>query len=93
MIGPFVVPACLKCIEKEQTEEPLNNVAVVPSYGPICGIISSIVVNEIINYFLKFNSKNLQGKTLMFDIANYKTKIIKWTKNNECRECGFNEGN
>lgn len=90
MIGPFVVPnktACLMCIEKEEQETPLNNVKIVPSYGPLCLLISSIVSNEIINYFLKFNSTNLEGKTMMFDLVNYDKKIIKWKRNNKCKVC------
>ena len=93
MIGPFVVPqktACLKCIEKETTEIPLHNVTLVPSYGPLCFLISSIVTNEIINYFVKFNDNNLVGKTLMFDIINYEMEIINWKKNNKCEVCSRN---
>lgn len=90
MIGPFVVPgksACLKCIEKEMNEEPLYNVIMTPSYGPICMMISSIVSNEIINYYYKYNKKNLIGKTLMFDILDYNRKIMKWKKKEKCEVC------
>lgn len=93
MIGPFIVPkktACLKCIEKETSELPVNNVEIVPSYGPLCLLISSLVSDEIINYFSKYKGKNLIGKTLMFDTITYQTKIIKWKKNIECKECGNN---
>lgn len=90
MIGPFVVPnesACLKCIEKNVKEVPLNNVDLVPSYGPLCFMISSIVCNEIINFYVKFNDFNLIGKTLMFDFATYKSKIVKWKRKNNCEVC------
>ncbi len=92
MIGPLVVPketACLECIERKYSEEPFNNISLVPSYGPLCFMISSVVCNEIINYFIKYNvNNNLIGKTLMFDLYTYKTKIIKWKKKNNCKECG-----
>lgn len=91
LVGPFVVPgnsACLKCIDKELDEEPLNNVEIVPSYGPLCLLISSIVSNEIINYFYKFNSDNLIGKTLMFDFKSYECIIKEWEKNKKCELCG-----
>lgn len=91
MVGPFVIPhktACLKCIDKRNSEEPLNNVDPVPSYGPLCTMIASIASNEIINYFNKYNLNNLEGCTFMFDMSNYKRKIIKWKKNNKCNICG-----
>lgn len=93
IIGPFVVPnqtACLLCIEKELSEKPLNNVKVVPSYGPLCNIISSVVTNEIINYFVNYNKNNLIGKSLMFNMATYETEIMNWEKNKKCKVCGEN---
>lgn len=93
MIGPFIEPkttACLRCIEKESSEVPMNNVELVPSFGPLCLLISSLVSNEIINYFSKYKETNLIGKTLMFDTITYQTNIINWEKNPECKECGQN---
>lgn len=90
MVGPFVKPgltACLKCIEKETNEEPMNNVINVPSYGPLCLLISSIVSNEVINYFYKFNSYNLVGKTLMFNMLSYELNVIKWKQKKDCEVC------
>lgn len=90
MIGPFVIPhetACLKCIDKETTDIPLQNVKIVPSYGPMCAMISSIITNEIVKYFNNYISYNLKGKTMMFNFATYETKIINWSKNNTCEEC------
>ena len=58
IVGPFIEPgnsACLNCIDKSIVEEPMNNVKITPSYGPLCLLISSIVSNEVINYFYKFN--------------------------------------
>lgn len=91
MIGPFVIPsetACLKCIEKKMSEEPLNNVTVTPSFGPLCVLISSIVSNEIINYFVQYNKVSLKGKTMMFSFVTYESKIIEWKKDENCKECG-----
>ena len=93
MIGPFVEPtssACLICNEPKMTEKPLYNVTLAPSYGPLCSVISSLVANEIINYFVKFNNINLIGKTLMFNMISYKMDIIEWSKNDKCKECGIN---
>ena len=90
MIGPFVVPkksACLKCMLKDMEEEPLNNVITTPSYGPLCLLISSIVTNEIINYYYKFNENNLIGKTLMINILTYEHEIIRWDKKEDCEVC------
>lgn len=94
MVGPFVVPrktACLKCIEQKNNEVMMQNVSQVPSYGPLCSFVSSIVCNEIINYFTKYSKNNLIGKTLMFNMISYNTKIIKWKKKNNCEECGRND--
>lgn len=91
MIGPFVVPrksACLKCMLKDMEEEPLNNVITTPSYGPLCLLISSIVSNEIINYYYKFNKNNLIGKTLMINILTYEQELIKWERKEDCGVCG-----
>lgn len=90
MIGPFIKPgktACLKCIEKNILEEPMNNVRITPSYGPLCILISSIVSNEVINYFYKYNKNNLLGKTLMFNMMSYEQNIIKWDKKEDCEVC------
>ena len=94
MVGPFILPrktACLICNEKNLTEIPMNNVKIIPSYGPLCSFISSIVTNEIINHFIKFNKQNLYGKTLMFDFSSYNQEIIKWRINNNCQVCGCND--
>ncbi|MBR3490396.1 MAG: ThiF family adenylyltransferase [Bacilli bacterium] len=91
MIGPFIEPsksACLKCIERDRLDEPLDNVKITPSYGPLCLLISSIVSNEIINYFYKFNDNNLIGKTLMINMLTYEQNIIEWEKKNDCEVCG-----
>lgn len=90
MVGPFVVPgktACLKCINKEHNE-PINRLDMVPSYGPLCGIIGNFVTDEIINYFIKFKKTSLQNKTLMLNLYNDKLKVIKWNKNSDCPICG-----
>ena len=90
MIGPFVIPgktACLKCIDKEMNEEPMNNVLITPSYGPLCLMISSLITNEVINYFYKFNPNNLIGKTMMFNILTYELNIINWERNKSCEVC------
>lgn len=90
MIGPFIIPkrtACLNCIDKKMNDVPINNVKIAPSYGPLCAIISAIVVNEIVNYFVEYNYTNLIGKTLMFDISNYKFKVFNWTKKQTCEVC------
>lgn len=95
MIGPFVEPkttACLSCIEKQNFETPLNNVELVPSFGPLCLLISSLVSNEIINYFSKYKKTSLVGKTLMFNLLTYQTEIINWEKNSKCKECGTDAG-
>lgn len=95
MIGPFIVPkktACLSCIEKEDNDIPLYNVKTAPSYGPLCTLISSIVSDQVINYFIKFKNDSLIGKTMMFNMYTYETEIINWEKNKTCRRCGdFND--
>lgn len=93
MIGPFVEPkatACLSCIEKQIFETPLNNVEPIPSFGPLCLLISSLVSNEIINYFAKYKETSLVGKTLMFNLFTYQADIISWKRNSKCKECGTN---
>ena len=91
LIGPFVVPgktACLRCIEKQnEIDESLDNIICVPSYGPLCNIIASIAADEIINYFLGYKDNNLEGKTLMYNMINYETKVINWKKDSECERC------
>lgn len=93
MIGPFVVPgktACLVCNETETLYNLIENRDIIPSYGPLCLTVSSIIADEIINFFTnyKYEDDTLQGKTLMIDFCNYSTNKIKWDKNNGCKECG-----
>lgn len=93
MVGPFVIPkktACLECIKINENDQPFNNIEIVPSYGPLCALISSIASNEIINYFTNYSSYSLAGKTLMFNITNYELEIISWNKNLNCKECANN---
>lgn len=92
MVGPFVVPhktACLSCIEKKHAE-PISTINMVPSYGPLCGVIGNFVTDEIINYFVKYKSENLVGKTMMINMSNHKIKTIKWAKKEKCKICGGN---
>lgn len=92
MVGPFVIPnktACLRCNEKDLDDLPLYNVKIVPSFGPICTFISSIVTNEIVKYFNNYFEYNLQGKTLMFNFADYSINIINWEKNKDCEVCNI----
>ena len=91
MIGPFVVPgktACLECNEKKLLERNLMNVDMVPSYGPLCNIIASIVASEVINYYIRYSPSNLLSSTLMFNMMTYDVKKIKWSKNIHCKKCG-----
>ena len=91
MVGPFIVPkksACLECINKENLEQNLSNVKSAPSFGPLCNVIASIVSSEIINYYVRFNQNNLIGCTLMFNMINYDTNIIKWQRRKNCKRCG-----
>lgn len=91
MVGPFVVPsksACLSCIANKQSEKYLNNVINAPSFGPLCNIVASIVSSEVINYYVKFKSSNLIGCTLMINMFDYSTNLIRWKKNESCKVCG-----
>lgn len=95
MIGPFVIPnktACLVCNDKKTEFELIENRKIIPSYGPLCLAISSIISDEVINFFTKFKKKefNLQGKTLMLDFYNYTTSMVIWNKKTNCKECGKN---
>lgn len=90
MVGPFVVPnktACLSCINSPHNE-PLNELDSVPSYGPLCGIVGNFVSNEVINFFIRFKKSSLQNKTLMINLFNNRTKIIRWSKRKDCPICG-----
>lgn len=94
MIGPFIIPnkgPCLECIDKKSNEVPVENVNIVPSYGPLCNIIASIISDQILNYFLKLKSKKLVGKTMMFNMYTYKTKIFTWKRNHDCEVCKKND--
>lgn len=59
----------------------MNDVKIAPSFEPMCSLIASIISNEIINFFVKFNKNNLAGKTLMFNMLTYKSEIIEWQIN------------
>ena len=76
--------------EKLSSETPINNVELVPLFGPLCLLISSLVSNEINNYFSKYKEASLVGKTLMFNLFTYQTEIINWEKNSKRKECGIN---
>lgn len=91
MIGPFIIPketACLNCIDKNMHEELVNYIEHVPSFGCLCNMIASIVSNEVINYYVKYNKNSLKGCTLMINMYNYSIEKIKWEKDINCKKCG-----
>lgn len=96
MIGPFVIPgktACLVCNDKKTKLDLIENREITPSYGPLCLLISSIISDEVINFFIKFKNEkySLQGKTLLFDFNEYTTSQVIWDKKANCKECGNGE--
>lgn len=85
MVGPFIYPdhtVKLVDIEKNinENEEYIENLDIIPSYGSLCFLIASIISNEVLNFFIKYNPVNLIGKTLMINFSNYTTHIIDWNK-------------
>lgn len=90
MVGPFIdkTTACLECIDTKDVDELFYSYKHIPSFGPLCNIIASVGASEILNYFIKYKKYNLLGKTLMINMYNYKSNIIKWKKNKKCKICG-----
>lgn len=92
-IGPLIVPkktACWECIKKDLGKIPknMNNRIKVPSYLPLCNLISSITTNEIIKFFTGYTDLSIYGKILDIDINNYKTQIYSFNRNENCKICG-----
>lgn len=90
-VGPFIVPgitACYNC-HLLNTKQPsrkfrqLNNNFQTASYGPLNGIVSSIVVNEILRYLLNLDTKTL-AKQMLINSSNYTVSFIEYQKNSQC---------
>jgi molybdopterin/thiamine biosynthesis adenylyltransferase len=98
--GPIIVPNetfCQGCIANDQNLisdvddsflEEFNGNAMVPSFGPLNGIISSIAAREII--FLLAGAKSsvtTLGSVLLFDVANLEHRHVKLNRTNDCKIC------
>ncbi|TVQ42098.1 MAG: ThiF family adenylyltransferase [Gloeocapsa sp. DLM2.Bin57] len=90
-VGPFIVPdmtACYNCHLLDTKQIPkrfrqLNHNFQTASYGPLNGLVASIVVNEILRYLLNLETKTL-GMQMLINFSDYTMSFIEYKKNSKC---------
>ncbi len=94
LVGPLVVPhvtACWKCqelaLESDLGSEYVNEDRVVPSFGPLCGLVGDFSSAEVIKWITEFASARTLSRTLMFDLVDYSIRIEQWERRQDCPVC------
>jgi molybdopterin/thiamine biosynthesis adenylyltransferase len=87
-VGPFIIPgmtACYNCsiLARKQSFRNLNHNFQTASYGPLNAFVSSIVVNEIIRYFLNLKPKTL-GQQMLINFSDYSQSFFEYQKHGKC---------
>lgn len=90
-VGPFVIPSITSCynchlLNIEQSPKryrQLNNNFQTASYGPLNGLVSNIVVNEILRYLLGLDVKTL-GNQMLINSSDYSISFTKYKKHDKC---------
>lgn len=96
--GPFVVPgttACLDCAspgkyfrESSPHTDLLNQHFCPASFGPLNGLLASIVASECLKYLAGYSSCQLLGKRLLIDLTDLSITSEECLRNADCPTCG-----
>lgn len=96
--GPFVVPgitACLDCAsfteyfhESSPLTDSLNKQFRPASFGPLNGVVASIVASECLKYLSGYSPCKLLNNRLLVDLTNLSITNEECYKNTNCSTCG-----
>jgi len=91
LVGPLVVPhvtACWRCeelaLEPQLGSEYVNTERVVPSFGPLCGLVGDFASAEVIKWLTEFAPVRTLSRTLMFDFIEYSIRTEQWERRQDC---------
>ncbi|MDA0634192.1 ThiF family adenylyltransferase [Nonomuraea sp. MCN248] len=99
LAGPLVVPGktgCLACQERSlaarygSAELPVgdNPERVIPSFGPLCQIVSGMLASEVIRYLAGAGVPAVEGCGVWLDLLTLTTTIREFPRYDGCGVCG-----
>jgi molybdopterin/thiamine biosynthesis adenylyltransferase len=99
LLGPLVVPGktgCLACQERRLAERygsaelpsADNPGRAIPSFGPLCGIVSGMLAAEVIRYLTGTGEPAIEGRSVWLDLLTLTTTARDFDRLNDCEVCG-----
>ncbi|MFI9595132.1 HesA/MoeB/ThiF family protein [Nonomuraea sp. NPDC052265] len=99
LLGPLVVPGktgCLACQEAALAERYGSTVLpasdnpgrAVPSFGPLCGIVSGMLAAEVIRFLTGTGAPAVEGRSRWLDLLTLTTTAYDFDRLDGCEVCG-----
>ncbi|MGW0810697.1 TOMM precursor leader peptide-binding protein [Nonomuraea sp. NPDC002799] len=99
LLGPLVVPGktgCLACQERalagryDAAELPVADNAgrIIPSFGPLCGVVSGMLASEVIRYLTGTGAPAIEGRSVWLDLLTLTTTAWEYDRLPGCEVCG-----
>ncbi|QFY10868.1 hypothetical protein GBF35_33470 [Nonomuraea phyllanthi] len=98
LLGPLVVPGrtgCLACQERALAERygsatlPVsdNPGRTIPSFGPLCGIVSGVLASEVIRHLTGTGAPAIEGRGVWLDLLTLTTTTRDFDRLPDCEVC------
>ncbi|MEV4109444.1 ThiF family adenylyltransferase [Nonomuraea sp. NPDC049695] len=98
LVGPLVVPGktgCLACQERALAERygaatlPVsdNPGRMIPSFGPLCGIVSGMLASEVIRHLTGTGTPAIEGRSVWLDLLTLTTTARDFDRADDCEVC------
>jgi molybdopterin/thiamine biosynthesis adenylyltransferase len=98
LLGPLVVPGktgCLACQERSLAERygaaelPVsdNPGRTIPSFGPLCGIVSGMLASEVIRHLTGTGEPAIEGRSVWLDLLTLTTTTRDFDRLDDCEVC------
>ncbi|SEN28309.1 TOMM precursor leader peptide-binding protein [Nonomuraea pusilla] len=99
LVGPLVVPGktgCLACQERalasrygsRELPSSDNPGRTIPSFGPLCGIVSGMLASEVIRYLTGTGAPAVEGRSVWLDLLTFTTTGWDFDRLPDCEVCG-----
>ncbi|MEQ4719395.1 ThiF family adenylyltransferase [Nonomuraea sp. B19D2] len=98
LLGPLVVPGktgCLACQERALAGRygaatlPVsdNPGRTIPSFGPLCGIVSGMLASEVIRHLTGTGAPAIEGRSVWLDLLTLTTTARDFDRLDDCEVC------
>ncbi|NUR88124.1 MAG: ThiF family adenylyltransferase [Nonomuraea sp.] len=98
LLGPLVVPGRTGCLASQEaalaerygsTLLPSNDNPgrVIPSFGPLCGIVSGMLAAEVIRFLTGTGTPAVEGRGLWLDLLTLTTTAYEFDRRPGCEVC------